>query len=118
MSDKQQRGVVSRGKPPPRPAPQRAAAVLHADPLTVLVQLNQLKARRQRLTRVDEAVDVLHHQLAAQADGVLEVSGGYVPVGVLAAAPLQPQSHDGQQQLDDAEDGEAGTWRGEEGDGS
>lgn len=59
---------------------------------------------------MDEAVHVLHHQLAAQADGVLEVSGGYVPVRVLAAAPLQPQRHDGQQQLDDAEDGEAGTW--------
>lgn len=67
---------------------------------------------RRRLTRVDEAVHVLHHQFAAQADGVLEVGGGHVPVGVLAAATLQPQRHDGQQQLDDREDGEARTWRG------
>lgn len=63
---------------------------------------------------MDEAVDVLHHQFAAQADGMLEVGGGHVPVGVLAVAPLQPQRHDGQQQLDDREDGEARTWRGEE----
>lgn len=64
---------------------------------------------------MDEAVDVLHHQLAAQPNGVLEVGGGHVPVGVFAVAPLQPQRHDGQQQLDDGEDGKAGTWRMERG---
>lgn len=38
-----------------------------------------------------EAVDVLHHQLAAQADGVFEVGGRHVPVGVVSMAALQPQ---------------------------
>lgn len=45
----------------------------------------------RRLTRVYEAVDVLHRQLAAQADGVLEVGGRHVPVRVVAVATLQPQ---------------------------
>lgn len=64
---------------------------------------------------MDEDVDVLHHQLTRQADGVLEVGRRHVPVGVVAVATLQPQRHHGKQQLDDGEDGEARTWR--DGDG-
>lgn len=60
-----------------------------------------------------ETVDVLHHQLAAQADGVLEVRSRHVPVGVVAVATLQPQRHHGKQQLDDGEDAEPRTWREE-----
>lgn len=62
---------------------------------------------------MDEAVDVFHHQLAAQADSVFKVRGCHVPVRVVAMATLQPQRHHRKKQLDDRKDAKTWTWKEE-----
>lgn len=61
-------------------------------------------------TWVQEALNVLHHQLAGQTDGMLEVSRCHIPVGVILVATTEPQGHHRKKKVNDRIDSKPWAW--------
>lgn len=62
-------------------------------------------------TWVDEALDVLHHQLTGQTNGMLEVSRGHVPVRMVFMATAKPKGHHRKEKVNNRIDAKPWSWK-------
>lgn len=62
-------------------------------------------------TWVDEALNVLHHQLTGQTDGMLEVSRGHVPVRMVFMATAKPKGHHRKEKVNNCIDAKPWSWK-------
>lgn len=62
-------------------------------------------------TWVYKALNVLHHQLTGQANGVLEISRSHVPVRMVFMATPEPKGHHREEKVNHCIDPKPGSWK-------
>lgn len=62
-------------------------------------------------TWVYEALNVLHHQLTGQTNGMLEVSRGHIPVRMVFMATAEPEGHHRKEKMNNCIDTKAWSWK-------
>lgn len=62
-------------------------------------------------TWVDKALNVLHHQLTGQTNGMLEVSRGNVPVRMVFMATAKPKRHHRKEKVNNCIDAKPWSWK-------
>ena len=69
------------------------------------------KCLRTTGTWVYEALNVLHHQLTGQTDGMLEVRGGHIPVRMVFMATAEPEGHHRKEKMNNCIDPKPRPWK-------